>query len=347
MSSKRTRRVVALGGLVVLILLVVVAVVLASSRGNGSTSATTVSGSANVVEITVKSGMSATQVGQLLQRNGLIKSSGDFVNLVKAKGKENSLHPGSYSLKKGDKLETLVDQLTSGAGAETPKITIAEGLAAGQTAGVLKKSGHIDGAAYRSLVAQPSKFTVPKVGGTTPKVSTLEGLLFPSTYYLVDGETAAQLIETQLSTFQTKTAGLQWSRASALGVTPYEVVIVASLIEKEAKVPEERSLVAAVIYNRLKKNMSLGIDATVRYAVNKWTGSLTSSDLQIDSPYNTRIKKGLPPGPICSPGLAALKAALQPANVDYLYYVLKDANHHFFTSSYEEFVKAKASAPSQ
>jgi UPF0755 protein len=131
-------------------------------------------------------------------------------------------------------------------------------------------------------------------------------------------------------------------------VSAYEIVIIASLIEKEARIADERSKVAAVIYNRLKKDMVLGIDATVRYALDRWTGSLTQKDLEVDSPYNTRVVKGLPPSPICSPGVAALKAALEPADVDYLYYVLSDADgHHFFTNNYDEFLEAKAKAPAQ
>ncbi|HZJ03096.1 MAG TPA: endolytic transglycosylase MltG, partial [Thermoleophilia bacterium] len=149
-----------------------------------------------------------------------------------------------------------------------------------------------------------------------------------------------------LKTFSQKTAELPWENASELGVSPYQVVIIASLIEKEARIPEERAKVSAVIYNRLEEGMTLGIDATVRYAVKKWTGPLTRSDLAVDSPYNTRVETGLPPGPIASPGLAALEAALQPEEVDYLYYVLQDeAGHHFFTASYDEFLQAKENAP--
>ncbi len=137
-------------------------------------------------------------------------------------------------------------------------------------------------------------------------------------------------------------------QVDALGLTPYQIVIVASLIEKEASIASERAKVAAVIYNRLKKDMTLGVDATVRYAVDKWTGPLTTEDLEVDSPYNTRIVKGLPPTPIANPGVAALRAALEPAAVDYLYYVLSDTDgHHFFTASYEEFLQAKKNAPAQ
>ena len=120
----------------------------------------------------------------------------------------------------------------------------------------------------------------------------------------------------------------------------------ASLIEKEVSVPEERAIVAAVIYNRLKEGMTLGIDATVRYALDKWTGDLTSQDLKVDSPYNTRVKKGLPPTPISNPRVESLEAALKPAEVDYLYYVLEDTEgHHFFTASYDKFLEAKANQP--
>jgi UPF0755 protein len=245
-------------------------------------------------------------------------------------------------------LAAVVDILETGRGAANLKVTIPEGLAIDQTATLLTKSGDVDGVSYKDLAGQPAKYTIPKVGSTAPSVSSLEGLLFPSTYFLVEGDTASDLIATQLETFEAKTSGLPWSNAESLGVTPYEIIIIASMIEKEASVADERPKVAAVIYNRLAKKMTLGIDATIRYAVKKWTGALTDNDLKVDSPYNTRTNKGLPPGPISSPGVAALKAALEPSKADYLYYVLSDTEgHHFFTSSYEEFLKAKERAPQQ
>jgi UPF0755 protein len=196
------------------------------------------------------------------------------------------------------------------------------------------------------LAADPDRFLVPSLGGQTPDLATLEGFLFPETYFLSGEQGAEDLIREQLASFERAARSLDWSRAARLGVSPLQVVIIASLIEKEARIPEERALVAAVVYNRLKKDMSLGIDATTRYALKKWTEPLTASDLEIDSPYNTREKKGLPPGPIASPGLAALEAALAPEDVDYLYYVLQDDDgHHFFTASYEEFLQAKEQAP--
>jgi UPF0755 protein len=200
-----------------------------------------------------------------------------------------------------------------------------------------------------NLVAQLTSFQLPSLAGVqVTDVTTLEGLLFPATYFLYEGEGADRLIEDQLAAFTNKTSTLPWEKAAALGVTPYQIVIIASLIEKECSVAEERAMVARVVYNRLAQAMPLGIDATVRYAVNKWTEPLTDADLSVASPFNTRVNMGLPPSPICNPGEAALRAALEPVDGDWLYYVLKDTTgNHFFTSSYEEFLQAKENQPQQ
>lgn len=313
-----------------------------------STTTSTVTAQGSSIRVEVKTGMTATQVGQLLQEEGVIESSSAFVDLVKSRGSENKLHPGTYQFATGLALLEVVDQLEKGRGSTTFKLTIPEGLAAGQVAELLSEGGKIKGSSYLDLSGQPSKFVVPKIGDSAPRVTTLEGLLFPSTYFLLQGDGATELIGAQLAAFQKETASLPWDKARALGVTQYQIVIVASLIEKEASIAEERAKVAEVIYNRLKQDMPLGIDATVRYTVGKWTGPLTSDDLKVDSPYNTRSVKGLPPGPIANPGVAALRAALEPGTGDYLYYVLTDTQgHHFFTASYEEFLQAKQNAPAQ
>lgn len=313
-----------------------------------SSVSTTVEVHGTPVQVTINPGMTATEIGKLLEREGVIASSAEFVDLVKSRGSENSLRPGIYQFYQDQRVNEIIEWLEQGKGSPSFKVTIPEGLAAAQIGALLDKEGEISGEVYIRLSSEPEKFQVPEVGDSTPEVKTLEGLLFPSTYYLIKGEGAVELIGAQLSAFQAKTGSLPWTNASSLGVTPYEVVIVASLIEKEVKVAEERALVAAVIYNRLKSDMSLGIDATVRYALGKWTGPLTESELAVNSPYNTREVKGLPPTPIANPGIDALKAALDPADVDFLYYVLKDTEgHHFFTSSYEEFLRAKEDQPKQ
>jgi len=300
-----------------------------------------------VIRVTITSGMSSNEIAELLAEEGVIESAAEFIDLVKERGTENALLPGKYKFEDDLNLLEVVDMLEKGEGSASFKLTIPEGLAVSQIAADLTKEGHIPGNRYIELSRKPDEFELPKIGGAKAEdLTTLEGLLFPSTYWFVEGDGATQLIGAQLAAFGSKTASLPWDKAAALGVTPYEVVIVASLIEKEVNIASERPLVAAVIYNRLAKDMTLGIDATVRYALDKWTGDLTTADLESDSPYNTRVVKGLPPTPISNPGVAALEAALSPADVDYLYYVLKDTEgHHFFTASYEEFLEAKEDQP--
>jgi len=313
-----------------------------------STTTTTEVARGPSVEVTINPGMTAAEIGGLLEDKRVIDSSAEFVDLVKSRGSESDLRPGIYQFHQDQPMLEVVDMLEQGEGSPSFKLTIPEGLAVAQIGDLLAREGEIDGARYIKLTEQPGKFRIPRVGGTTPVVTTLEGLLFPSTYYLIEGDGATELIGAQLDAFEAKTSGLLWEKAGELGLTPYEIVIVASLIEKEVSIAEERPLVAAVIYNRIKADMTLGIDATVRYAVGKWTEKLTEEDLKVDSPYNTRTVKGLPPTPIANPGVASLEAALEPAGVDYLYYVLEDTDgHHFFTASYDEFLEAKENQPDQ
>jgi UPF0755 protein len=168
---------------------------------------------------------------------------------------------------------------------------------------------------------------------------SIEGFLFPAGYLFQPSWHARDLIALQLRTFQANWAKLDLAYATSKHLTPYDVLTIASMVERETKAPEERKLVAAVIYNRLAKGMPLGIDATLRYGLGiQGTRPLTEADLQNQTPYNTSIRKGLPPTPIGNPGLPSLEAAAHPAKVDYLWYVRKpDRVHHFFTASEQEF----------
>lgn len=300
------------------------------------------------VRVEIPPGLSAREVARVLEREGVIDSAWLFSLRLRINRATDNLKPGSYVFRRGEDFDQLLAQLQEGAEPPTVRVTLPEGFSIDQTALRLSENDLLDGEEYARLATQPERFSLPLVGGQPPEVETLEGLLFPDTYFLPADQGVDHLIRAQLAAFEKQTGALPWAAATELGVTPYEVLIVASLIEKEARVAEERPLVAAVIYNRLGKDMALGIDATTRYALKKWGGPLTKRDLDVDSPYNTRRRKGLPPGPIASPGRAALEAALAPTEVDYLYYVLQDdQGHHFFTASYEEFLKAKQSAPAQ
>ena len=171
------------------------------------------------------------------------------------------------------------------------------------------------------------------------KLSSIEGFLFPATYEFTRLTSSGRIVADQLRAFRRNWRRVDMRYARSKNLTPYDVLIIASMIEKETVVPRERRLVAAVIYNRLRNRMPLGIDATIRYGRNvPGTEPLKASDIRSNSPYNTRNRLGLPPTPIANPGLASMVAAANPARVDYLYFVRKGtSNTHFFTASEAEF----------
>jgi uncharacterized YceG family protein len=193
----------------------------------------------------------------------------------------------------------------------------------------------LSGPSYAAATAKSRRFP-----GFGAKKLPYEGFLFPDTYDFDRTSTSAQLVSEQLAEFTSKWGSLDLSYAQSKNLTPYDVLIIASMVEGEAQVPKERPLVAAVIYNRLHAHMALGIDATLRYGLHiPPTQSLTESELHNPTPYNTRLHLGLPPTPINNPGLASIEAAAHPAHVDYLYFVRKpDQRHHYFTSNYQDFV---------
>jgi len=169
---------------------------------------------------------------------------------------------------------------------------------------------------------------------------SLEGFLFPASYEFTQKTTSRELVADQLTAFRQRFRTVDLAYARSKNLTPYDVLIIASMIEKETAVPRERRLVAAVIYNRLRNRMPLGIDATIRYGLDiPGTKSLTKAALRSRSPYNTRLRLGLPPTPIANPGLASIQAAAHPARVDYLYYVRKPKSlSHYFTADESDFL---------
>ncbi|HTA14191.1 MAG TPA: endolytic transglycosylase MltG [Solirubrobacteraceae bacterium] len=218
------------------------------------------------------------------------------------------------------------------------KVVIPEGYTRLQIAALARADGLRGSyltASKRSAELSPAHYGAP-VG--TPN---LEGFLFPATYELYADAPASQLASKQLSAFEENFGGGEVHRAKVLGVTPYELLIVASIIEREVAVPHDRPLVAAVIYNRLRLDMTLGIDSTLRYALHDFSHPLTETELSSDSPYNTRVHKGLPPTPISNPGAAAIAAAGRPAKVSYLYYVAGSdgCGEQVFSTSYAKFEK--------
>ena len=194
---------------------------------------------------------------------------------------------------------------------------------------------------YRALTAGSSK--VPPQFLTQGRPPNLEGFLFPATYEFTAKTRTRELVARQLEAFRRNWAKVDLAYARSKNLTPYDVLIIASMVERETVAPDERKLVAAVIYNRLKAGMTLGIDATIRYGLGvPPTESLRQSHLADPTPYNSRIHPGLPPTPIANPGLASMQAAAHPARVNYLFFVRKpDKIHHFFTASEREFINYK------
>jgi UPF0755 protein len=293
------------------------------------------------VSLEIPEGASTQEIGKILADAGVIKSTtGWRIALFFEDGAED-IKAGRYELHTGlVAKDALAALLNSGpTGPEFVNVTFREGLWLEDFARALGENSHVSAEAFMKVLDQRkvSSDLVPR------DALSLEGALFPSTYQIVEDDTARSVAQRLIDEMEAKVASIDMSEAEGLNLTPYDVLIVASMIEAETRVDDERPMVARVIYNRLREGMTLGIDATVLYAIGEHKDSLTESELAVDSPYNTRLVTGLPPTPIGAPGLASLQAAAQPADGPWLYYVLADCEgNHAFSESYDEFLNNKA-----
>jgi UPF0755 protein len=292
-------------------------------------------GSGRVV-VTVPRGASVGAIGDLLADRGVIDSSFFFRLRAKLSGSGEDIKSGTFRLRNDMSYGAALTAL-----AKTPppppviRITIPEGKSRREIAPIARQAGlrgDYLAASRRSPVLNPRRYGAPKD-------ATLEGFLFPATYELKRGATAKRFVAEQLTAFRQNMAKVNLRYARSKNLTVFDVLTIASMVEREVAVARERPLVAAVIYNRLKDGMPLGIDATLRYELNDWTHPLKVSQLEADTPYNTRINGGLPPGPIGNPGLASIQAAAHPAKVPYLFYVVKPGTcgQHAFSSTDAQF----------
>jgi len=288
------------------------------------------------VEVTIPKGSSVSEVGDLLGDKGVVASSTLFQVRVTLAGKRSEIFPGHYTMAHDMSYGAAIDELSRPPVKRTVTVTIPEGYARPQIA-VLAREDGLKGSYMKE--SRHSKYLDPaSYGGKGAK--NLEGFLFPDTFTMKPGEAAADLVQLQLEDFKNRIKGVDMKYAKSKNLTVYDVLTIASIIEREAKVPGQRKLVAAVMYNRLREGMSLGADATVRYATGNYTKPLTESELESSSPYNTRNHVGLPPGPIGNPGLAAIEAAANPARKDYLFFVdSPDCTKLAFSSTEAEFEK--------
>ncbi|HEX6844462.1 MAG TPA: endolytic transglycosylase MltG [Actinomycetota bacterium] len=298
------------------------------------------------VSFEVPEGATGQDVVASLFRAGLIRCEGFVGNLLlRGTGRASEIRAGAYELTVGMSLEEIVGMITAKPErVPTVRLTIPEGLRIRSTfpgersiASVVEEQLGIPAKRFAAL-AESGDYELPPY--LPASADTAEGFLFPETYQLVkQGLDAEAVIDRLLEQFATEAEALPWENAKELGLSPYEIVVLASMIERETAVAKERPLVAGVIYNRLREGMTLGIDATLLYDDPTPDGQLTTADLETDTPYNTRINGGLPPTPIASPGRGSLQAALEPRETEYFYYVLcppDGASVHRFAATYDE-----------
>lgn len=292
------------------------------------------------VRVTIPSGAGAREIGDQLAAAGVVSSGLLFSLRAALAGKRDDLRAGRYALKHGMTYGAALDQLSSRsvvAKSDTITVTIPEGRSRREIALLVRTAGLKGG--YLAASKRFSGRLNPFAYGAPKGTRALEGFLFPSTYELKPGAPMSDLVDKQLQTFEAMFEKVDLSYAKSKNLTAYEVLIIASMIEREARLAKEQTTVSAVIYNRLKDRTPLGIDATIRYATDNWSEPLTQSELRIDSDYNTRLRRGLPPTPIGNPGLAAIRAAARPASVDFRYYVVKPGTcgEHAFSATFEQF----------
>ena len=269
------------------------------------------------VQVTVPKGSGVSEVGDLLSEKGVIDNSTLFQIRVTLAGKRSEIYSGHFTLAHEMSYGEAIDALSQPPVKRTVTVTIPEGYSRPQAAQLVEEDG-VPGSYTKATVR--SKYLNPaQYGGKGAK--DLEGFLFPDTFELKPKAPVADLVQLQLQDFKRRIKGVDMSYAKSKNLTVYDVLIIASMVEREAGVSSQYKDVASVIYNRLHEGMPLGIDATIRFATGNYTKPLTESELAIDSPYNSRTNVGLPPGPIGSPGLEAIEAAAHPAKTGYLFYV--------------------------
>ena len=294
------------------------------------------------VLVEIPEGSDTGEIAKILDEQGVISSASLFQLRLRLSGETDSIQADSYQLASGMSYSTVIDRLTGKepTGGDVA-VTIPEGLSRDQIASDVLPEGVSSDEYLQLTEAAPKGFNTSEYGA---KSENLEGFLFPATYDLPPENNVKSLVDQQLAAFNDNISQVDLKAAAKKNLTAYDVLIIASMVDKEVQVPKERALVASVIYNRLSQGIPLGIDATTRYETKNYTEPITQEQLDADTPYNTRINAGLPPTPIGNPGLAAMKAAASPAQTKFIYFVVKPGTcgEHSFTASEAEFEKLAA-----
>ena len=301
-----------------------------------------ISADASVVQFTIEAGETSSTIATRLKRLNLIQEEQTFRLFVRYLGVDDELEAGDYELRRNMNLEEIVARLQHGQ-SRAATITIPEGWRLEQIAQLSAREGLADEGEFLAL-AQTGEFDYAFLADRPAgSPSSLEGFLFPETYQVSENTDTRGFIDLLLRTFDQRITPDMRQRAQEARLTIYEVVALASIVEREAVVDEERPIIASVYLNRINRGMYLQSDPTVQYAkgysaeTGRWWNSMLQEEAQtVNSPYNTFLYPGLPPGPICSPGLASIQAVLYPAETPYLFFFSKGDGTHAFSETYEE-----------
>ncbi len=290
------------------------------------------------VTVVVSRGDTLTEIGAKLQEAGVVLSSESFVNAASVDDRASTIGPGRYTLKKQMSSIAALDLMLDPVSRADSRLVLPEGLRLEQTVSTAADTTNLPKADFQKVLQNPSQLDLPTWAKDRP-----EGFMFPASYDLTGDETARSVLRQLVKRFGQASDDVDLeARAKDVGLSPYEVLVVASLLQAEVA-PQDFRKAARVIYNRLDANMPLQLDSTVSYALGTTDIQLNEDELKTNSPYNTYVRRGLPPRPINSPGEAAMEAALAPAKGKWLYFVTIDPTTHEtkFAQSYEKFLELK------
>jgi UPF0755 protein len=335
---RRRHRLAPIVAMVLILGLIVASYKIVTSVGERFTTPDYSGSGEGFTRVKVSPGDGATDVAAAMVKAGVVKSTRAFINAAESSGRASEIQAGVYRVRLRSSGEAAMAAILDPANRLVTQVTIPEGYTERQVLTLLASKTGLPAAELRAAAGRISNLGLPE--GLSPK--TAEGFLFPSTYEFDPDQSADEVLQQLINQFGAEYRKIGFAAgAKALKLTPYQALIIASLIESEAKFPEDRPKVARVILNRLAQGTPIGIDAANRYGV-----ALTGKDPDTvtyteDSPYNVRIRTGLPPTPVSNPGVASLQAAIRPAQGDWIYYVVSDAaGHHTFTADEDVFAAA-------
>lgn len=291
-----------------------------------------------VVDIPI--GSTLSQITEILKEKELIKNKTLFKLYVRINNDTSKIKSGKYLFNQTYSNKAIIEDLTEGkVYNDGIKITIPEGSTFFEVTNILVKNKLGDKSIYEELMSNTKEFKDEFKFLDDENIKSLEGFLYPSTYYFKEEQTEKEILNHMLETFESKYTEKLQKRQKDLNQSLYEVINLASIVEKEAVLDEDRPIIASVFYNRMKIGMPLQSDATIQYIFKERKKSITYNDLKIDSPYNTYKVQGLPPTPIASPGIKSIEAVLYPENTEYLYFVATIEGGNTYSKTYEEHIK--------